>query len=467
MKMSEIAFMSVPELAAAIRAKEISAVDVVEANARQIEKYNGDHNIFTLPLVEEAKVRAKKLDDDAARGVFHGPLHGVTLAVKDAIDVAGYRNTYGTTSRLNSSPATQNASVVQSLVGAGANIIGLANLHELCYGGTSNNPWFGPVRNMWDPARMPGGSSGGSAVSVSSGCSAIAIGTDTGGSVRIPASVTGTSALKVTIDKFSTAGVMPLTWTLDTVGPMGRRAEDLSEAYAAMSGEPARQPSDSPRFANPNQIVVGIDRDYYLEQGRMEPGIYDGFVKAMDQLASLGVKIVDVSIPLLRQASAAQYAIVLGEASAVFSGPLREERPKYATATQGYLALGDTLLAQDYIAALRFRQELWNQMRDVFEQVDFLISPGTPHAASLIEQEEFVWPDGSTESLLDACWRFTFPSNLVGIPSLCQPCGVTPEGLPVGFQFIGRPNSEWPLLTIAAMVERELGWDFRAPMTKA
>ncbi len=465
--MSELAFMSVPELAAAIRAKQISAVDVVEANSRQIEKFNGDHNIFTLPLIDEAMAKAKRLDHDAARGVFHGPLHGVTLAVKDAIDVAGYRNTYGTASRLDSDPAVKNASVVQSLVDAGANIIGLANLHELCYGGTSNNPWFGPVRNMWDPTRMPGGSSGGSAVSVSSGCSAIAIGTDTGGSVRIPASVTGTAALKVTIDKFSTAGVMPLTWTLDTVGPMARRIEDLFEAYAALSGEASRRPAESPRFADPSQIVVGIDRDYYLEQGRMEPGIYEGFVKAMDQLASLGVKIIDVSIPLLRHASAAQYAIVLGEASAAFSGALRDERPKYASATQGYLALGDTLLAQDYIAALRFRQELWDQMREVFEKVDFLISPGTPHAASLIEQDEFVWPDGSTESLLDACWRFTFPSNLVGIPTTCQPCGITSEGLPVGFQFIGRPNSEWPLLSIAAMVERELGWDFRAPITKA
>ncbi len=465
--MSDIAFMSVPELAAAIRAGKISATDVVEANAKQIEKFNSDHNIFTLPLIDEARARAKDLDADAARGVFRGPLHGVTLAVKDAIDVAGYRNTYGTISRVDSAPAAGNASVVQSLVDAGANIIGLANLHELCYGGTSNNPWFGPVRNMWDPARMPGGSSGGSAVSVSSGCSAIAIGTDTGGSVRIPASVTGTAALKVTIDKFSTSGVMPLTWTLDTVGPMARRVEDLFEAYAAMSGEASRQPSDAPRFADPSQIVVGIDRSYYLEQGRMEPGIYDGFTKAMDELTGLGITIVDVSIPLLRHASAAQYAIVLGEASAAFSGPLRAERPKYSPESQGYLALGDTLLAQDYLAALRFRKELWDQMRDVFETVDFLIAPGTPHAASLIEQTEFTWPDGSTESLLDACWRFTFPSNLVGIPTTCQPCGVTPEGLPVGFQLIGRPNSEWPLLATAAMLERELEWNFRAPVTSA
>ena len=464
--MSEIAFMSVPELAAGIRKKSISAEEIAKANAEQIEKFGDAHNIYTLPLVSEAIDRAKIMDAEAARGAFRGPLHGITLSVKDAIDVAGYRNTYGTISRKDAPPAEKNAAVVQSLVNAGANVIGLTNLHELCYGGTSNNPWFGPVRNMWDSERMPGGSSGGSAVAVSSGCSAIAIGTDTGGSVRIPASVTGTASIKPTIKKYSTAGVMPLTWTLDTVGPMARRVEDLFEAYAAMAGESSRPGSRDPRYADLSQLVVGIDRDYYLEQGRMEPGIYDGFVKAMAALESAGVTIVDVSIPLLRDASAAQYAIVLGEASAAFSGPLREERPKYGTDIQGYLALGDSLLAQDYLSAVRFREELWTQMREVFEKVDFLISPGTPHAASLIEQGEFLWPDGSTESLLDACWRFTFPSNLVGIPSTCQPCGLTPEGLPVGFQLIGRPDSEWPMLNVAAALERELAWDFRAPATK-
>jgi len=464
--MSDIAFMSVPELAAAIRARKLSARELVDANAAQIEKFGAAHNIYTVPLVDEARERAGQMDAEAARGAFRGPLHGITLSVKDAFDVAGYRNSYGTISRLQSPPATANAAAVESLVNAGANIIGIANLHELCYGGTSNNPWFGPVRNMWDPARMPGGSSGGSAVAVSAGCSAIAVGTDTGGSVRIPASVTGTSALKVTIGKIPTTGVMPLTWTLDTVGPMGRRIEDLAEAFAAMSGEATRRPSSADRLPNLSDITVGIDRSYYLEQGRMEPGIYAGFVQAEEQLRGLGVTIVDVSIPLLKDASAAQYAIVLGEASAAFSGPMRAERPKFGTDIQGYLALGDSLLAQDYLAALRFRKELWDQMRGVFESVDFLISPGTPHAASLIEQGSFTWPDGSEESLLDACWRFTFPSNLVGIPSTCQPCGVTAEGLPVGFQIIGRPDSEWDLLSMAAQLERDLDWSFRAPLTK-
>lgn len=159
--MSDIAFMSVPELAAGIRNKSIKATDIVDANAKQISKFAESHNIYTLPLVDEARDRAEQMDQEAARGVFRGPLHGITLSVKDAIDVAGYRNTYGTISRKDAPPATSNAAVVQSLVDAGANIIGLSNLHELCYGGTSNNPWFGPVRNMWDPERMPGGSSGG------------------------------------------------------------------------------------------------------------------------------------------------------------------------------------------------------------------------------------------------------------------------------------------------------------------
>ena len=293
----------------------------------------------------------------------------------------------------------------------------------------------------------------------------MALGTDTGGSVRIPASVTGTSALKVTVGTLSTRGVMPLTWTLDTVGPMARRVEDLFAPYAALSGSDERTKANGYSTPGNKKIVLGIDRSYYLEEGRIEPGVYSVFLTALEQLKSAGVTIVDVSMPLLKNASPAQYALVLAEAAAVHSGKHRAERREYGADVQGYLALGDGLLAQDYIAAHRFRAELWNQMRSVFEGVDFLVSPSTPHVASPIGQGEFLWPNGTTESLLDACWRFTFPSNLVGIPSISQPCGLTPEGLPVGLQLIGRPNSEWDLLIAARNFEREMDWDFRPPST--
>lgn len=464
--MTDLSFLSLDAAAEGIRSRSHSATELLEACVQRIEKFGRDHNVFTNLLIDEARTRAEKLDDEAKRGTFRGPLHGIPLAVKDLIDVAGHTNTGGTACRRGGPPATANAPVTQALLDAGAMIVGLTNLHEWAYGGTSNNPSFGPVRNLWDPARMPGGSSGGSAVAVSGGMAFAALGTDTGGSVRIPASVTGTSSLKVTVGKLSTTGVLPLSWTLDSVGPMTRRAEDLFRPYAALLGRGDRSRRQGPRTPDLRDLVLGIDRAYYLEQGRMEPGIYSGFTQALEQLEAAGITIKDVSIPKLTHASAAQYLLVLAEASAVHSGTRRVDRPQYGEDVQGYLALGDTLLAQDYIAALRFRTELFEEYRAAFEEVDFLVSPTTPHAASLIEQGEFTWPDGSIESLLDACWRFTFPSNLVGIPSTSQPCALTEDELPVGFQLIGRPHSEWALLETASRLEREFAWDFRPPLTQ-
>lgn len=468
--MSELAFLTVAETARGLRERTFSALELVEANATQIERWNPSHSVFTVTTVEEARERARQLDAEAARGVFRGPLHGLTVAVKDLIDVAGHPNSAGTGARRHADPAVSHAPAVQALTDAGANVIGLANLHEWAYGGSSSNPFFGSVRNIWDEDRIPGGSSGGSAVAVAAGMASFALGTDTGGSVRIPASLTGISSLKVTVGSVPTRGVMPLSWTLDTVGPMARRAEDLVLPYAALRGGAAHTgaahtgAAERPR-PDLRRLVVGIDRDYYLQRGRVDPDVYAVFTGVLADLEAVGARVVDVSIPLLRESSPAQYALVLAEASAVHSGHHRAERAGYGEDVQALLALGDTVLAGDYLAALRFRTELWAQMRGVFEEVDVLLSPTTPHAATLIGQDEVVWPDGSSESFLDACWRFTYPSNLVGVPSTSQPCGLTSTGLPVGLQVIGRPGSEPFLLDLAGTMERTFGWDFRAPAT--
>ena len=463
--MSELAFLTVTETARGLRERTFSALELVEANAGQIERWNESHAVFTLTTIEEARERARQLDAEAARGVFRGPLHGLTVAVKDLIDVAGYPNTAGTGARRHADPAASHAPAVQALTDAGANVIGLANLHEWAYGGSSSNPFFGSVRNIWDEARIPGGSSGGSAVAVAAGMASFALGTDTGGSVRIPASLTGISSLKVTVGSVPTRGVMPLSWTLDTVGPMARRAEDLALPYAALRTRASRGAAAQRPRPDLRRLVVGIDRDYYLQRARIDPDVYAVFTGVLADLEAVGARVVDTSIPLLQESSPAQYALVLAEASAIHSGAHRAERGGYGEDVQALLALGDTVLAGDYLAALRFRTELWAQMRAVFEEVDVLLSPTTPHAATLVGQDEVVWPDGSSESFLDACWRFTYPSNLVGIPSTSQPCGLTSSGLPVGLQIIGRPNSEPFLLDLAGSMERTFDWDFRAPAT--
>jgi aspartyl-tRNA(Asn)/glutamyl-tRNA(Gln) amidotransferase subunit A len=449
-------------VASDLRSGKVTSRQLVDTCLETIERFS-DHNVFTLVTADDARRRADELDAAAARGQIQGPLHGIPVAVKDLMNVAGYRNTAGTGSRRDAAPAEKSAVVVQALLDAGAVLVGLTNLHEWAYGGTSDNPFFGPVRNLWDSTRMPGGSSGGSAVAVSGGMAFVALGTDTGGSVRIPASVTGTASLKITVGSLSNEGILPLTWTLDGPGPMARTVADLVTPYEVLSG----RPRSSAKRRDLKHLRLGIDRRYFLEQGRIETGVYDGFTAALDQLQAAGVEVVDVSMPLLKESAAAQYAIVLGESAAVHSGPLRAQRHLYGTDVQGFLALGDTLTAQDYLAALRFRAPLFQQFAAAFDEVDFIVSPTTPHVASVIGDNEFEWPDGSTEGLLDACWRFTYPANLIGLPAVAQPCALTPEGLPVSLQLVGRPHSELELLAAGVQIEQEMGWYFAPPAVTA
>ena len=458
-EMTELSIAPLAHIVPGLRSKEISARDLVEANLRQISALENEFHPFTRILADEALARAAQLDDCAARGEFRGSLHGVTLAVKDLIDVEGYPNTAGTGVRRDAMPAHRNAKCVQALVDEGAIIIGLTNLHEWAYGGTSANPVFGSVANPWDPTRIPGGSSGGSAAAVSLGMAAIALGTDTGGSVRIPSSLSGVSGLKTTASQIDTQGVLPLSWTLDTVGPIARRVSDLLLPYVALR-RPALQAKDIVRRENLDGIVIGVDSSYYADTSRMEPEVSEVFAKTLGTLSELGAKIQEVEIPLLHHASAAQYAIILAEASTVHSGPFREDRNTYGADVQRLLSIGDTVLATDYLAALRFRGMLWAQFAQAFEDVHVMISPTNPHVAPPMGTETLTWPNGESESLLDAIWRHTFPSNLTGLPSLTQPCAVTSQGLPVGLQWIAAPGEESLLLSLAAGVEQAAGWIF-------
>lgn len=462
-----MAFQGLEETAKAIREGDSTSVQVTEACLAQIDAYNDSLAVFNQVLRQEALERAAALDRDRGRGVVHGPLHGVPFAVKDLMDIAGYSNSCGTAHRRDGAKATTTAAAAQAMLNAGAVLVGLTNLHEWAYGGTSSNPHFGFVRNAWDSDRIPGGSSGGSAVAVSAGMAYAALGTDTGGSVRIPASMTGTAALKVTVGGISTAGVHPLSWTLDSVGPMARKVADLRTPYEVMATTGPGITANPRRISSLRGLRVGIDRSYYLEEGRIEPAVYEGFQAILKKLAELGVEIVEVSVPSLKFASSAQYTLVLAEASAVHSGPLLANRPLYGDDVQGYLALGDTLLAQDYIASLRFRDRLFRDYKAAFAAVDFLVSPSTPFASSPIGQETFLWPDGSEESLLDACWRFTFPSNLAGIPSLSMATGLADNGLPLSLQLIGSPLSEIALLDAGELLEREFTWDNIPTVVKA
>lgn len=459
----DLSIAPVSQIISALRSREISALELVEIHLARIDALQDTYHPFTRVLADEARTRAVELDELASKGQFRGSLHGVTLAVKDLMDVGGYPNTAGTSVRREAPAALRNAAGVQSLVDEGAVIIGLTNLHEWAYGGTSDNPIFGPVANPWDPTRIPGGSSGGSAVAVSLGMTAIALGTDTGGSIRIPSSLSGVSGLKTTAGQISTRGVLPLSWTLDTVGPLARRVADLAVPYAALRGN-SIDPVLMQARTHLSGVTIGIDRSYYADSNRMDAAVTEAFNAALLTLEQLGAVVRDVNIPLLHGASAAQYAIILSEASSVHSGRFRDDRPTYGADVQRLLGIGDTVLATDYLAAMRFRSMLWEQFAAAFKEVDVLVAPTNPHVATPMNTENLEWPNGESESLLDAIWRHTFPSNLAGLPSLSQPCALTPEGLPVGLQWIAPPGEESLLIALAGGVEAAAGWVFRPPV---
>lgn len=456
--------LPVAELAGVIRAREVTSREVVAAFLAQADAIS-DHNAFIQLLTDDALERAAQLDGLIGDGQPPGPLHGVPMAVKDNIAVAGYPTTAGTASRRASGVAASSAPAVRALVDAGAVVIGLTNMHEWACGPTSKNPFFGSVHNPWDSDRVAGGSSGGSAVAVALRAAAFALGTDTGGSVRIPSSMCGTAALKVTTGALPMTGVLPISATLDSLGPMAITVEDLALPFAVLSRAfPAPQ---APRRVNQlGDCTFGIDRTQ-LDGGRLDPEVLSLFETCLDELTRSGARLREVSIPLLDRAWDAQVAVSLAEAAMVHSDPSRMNRSSYSREIQELLAVGDAVTKQEYVRAQQLRPQLLRQYLDVFEEVDLLVSPTTPLPATPIElsaDAEVTWPDGSRELLHAAIGRLTFPSNLAGVPSLSLPCGLTDQGLPVGLQLVGRPWSDSELLTTGTWIETIVGGRFTPPM---
>jgi aspartyl-tRNA(Asn)/glutamyl-tRNA(Gln) amidotransferase subunit A len=297
------------------------------------------------------------------------------------------------------------------------------------------------VLNPWDEARVPGGSSGGSAVAAAAGLAPIALGTDTAGSVRIPAACTGTSGLKVTAGRISMRGVHPLAWTLDTLGPHGRTVADLVRPYRALTGEDRPLPA-----ADLPATRIGVDRGFFLDPARTDAGVRARIEAALEELRASGVEVVDVSIPELQGAEAAEYAIILAEAAAAHDGAHRPNRREYGAEIRRYLAQGDLVLAVDYIRALRYRTVLHDAFAHAFAEVDFLVSPTLPILPP-------PWGDPAAGQL----WRFTLPANVAGLPALAQPCGFH-DGLPVSFQLMARAGCELELLAFGRLLERSFDW---------
>ena len=436
---------TIEEFARRLRTRQISALDLTEQCLARIHQQNAQLNAFILVCADAARAQARQADEELAAGHDRGPLHGVPVSLKDLFDVRGVATTAASRVR-EGHVAQRDASAVSRLRAAGAVLIGKTNLHEFAFGTTNDESAFGPVRNPYDPTRSPGGSSGGSAVSLVTGMALATLGTDTGGSIRIPAAACGTVGLKPTLNELPTDGVVPLSHTLDHVGPLAMNVTDAWHVYTALTGAP------SPPLAPPSlsSLRFGIPRKYFCEL--LDAEVRARFEGALDVLRLSGATLVDVEIRYASLIAPIYVHICFGDAAA-YHGPMLESMPeRYTVPVRLRLETARYVLAEDYVRALEGRQALTREVDAALAHCDALALPtlpipAPPTGATSVEIGE------SREPVRNVMLRLTQLFNLTGHPAVSLPCGRTKEGLPCGLQLAGARLQTNRLLGIAKAVE--------------
>ena len=432
----------------------------------RIERFNPELNVYITVTAEPARQQARKAEAELSvprgrrSGRDRGPLHGIPISLKDNIYTAGIRTTAGS-EILREFVPENDAPIVVRLRQAGAVLLGKCNMHEFAYGVTTNNPHYGAAHNPWDTSRIAGGSSGGSAVAVSAGLCFGSIGSDTGGSIRIPAALCGVVGLKPTLHRVEVTGVIPLSPSLDCVGPLGRTTGDTAILFRALvrgeggHGAAGRLRKGEKKLSN---LRLGLPREFFFEM--VSPEVKKVFELALKCLKRSGAKIKGVSIPLLRQTEGAGNQIAWAEATHYHqqSGWFPERAAEYGDDVRSRLVAGTKVSATEYLEAIDQQKRFTSQLAQVMktEDIDALVVPSTTLAAPPINEEtsRVGGKDHPTRALLLVLTR---PANLAGVPAISVPSGFTPGGLPVGLQLIGAPNSEEQLLHIADVYERSVG----------
>lgn len=437
--------MTIAKARAELRAGRTTSVELTRRCLEVIAQRNPELNAFITVTEEIARARAAELDAELARGVDRGPLHGIPIAHKDIICTKGILTTSGSKLYADSVPG-EDAALVTQLHASGAVLVGKTGLHELAYGITSNNPHYGAIRNPHDPARIPGGSSGGAAVAVATGMALMATGTDTGGSVRIPASFCGVAGLKPTYGLLNRSGIRPLGLTLDHPGPLAPTVEDVALTMAALS---ALQPVDGRGL---HGLKLGLPENYFFE--RSQPAVSESVRRAAQLAEELGAHIVPVRVPDIDGLNTVSRVILLAEATAVYQKHLDSGRDRIGPDVLALLDQGRLLPAVDYVNAQRLRTVFRREFRRLFQSVDVLFTPTTPATAPLIGQNE-VEIGSKPQDVRLAATSFVRGFNLLGLPALSLPCGRDAAGLPIGLQIIGRAGEDNVVLQIGAAIEKE------------
>ncbi|ANH95138.1 amidase [Streptomyces sp. SAT1] len=453
--------LSLTAAAAAIRSRQLSPVELTDSVLDRIAQREPHLGAYVTVTAERARASARAAEREIAAGRHRGPLHGIPMGVKDLIDVAGVATT--ASSRVRAGHRAQaDSTVAARLAEAGAVLLGKTHTHEFAYGLTTPQ-----TRNAWDQGRIAGGSSGGSAVAVAAGTATFALGTDTGGSIRVPAALNGVVGLKPTYGLLPRRGVTSLSWSLDHVGPITRTAGDAALVLAALTAHDARDPASVPARAQAQAqatdyrpdagtdlagLRVGVPRTYYFDH--VGPETEAAVRLAVDRLQALGARLVEVEIPMTRYMQATQWGLMVPEATAYHEDTLRTAPELYQPDVRILLEAGELMTAGDYLRAQRSRTLMRQEWARLFRDVDLIAAPTVPMTAVRAGEETVTWADGTVESVSDAYVRLSSPANITGMPSLSVPVGQDAAGLPVGMQLLGRPFEEDVLLRVGHAYEQ-------------
>ncbi len=435
-------------IAAAIQSREASAPEVLDAALERIRARDGDLNAFTTVLEDSARAEAAGAEREIAAGRYRGPLHGVPVSIKDLIDVAGVPTTAASRVPTGPPPAAD-APVVARLREAGAVIIGKCNLHEFAFGTTGEDSAFGPARHPLDPDRSPGGSSSGSAVSVAAGMAWASVGTDTGGSIRIPAAACGVVGLKPTFGEVPCDGVVPLAPSLDHAGPLARCVADVRLVFRALRGtDPAL-----PAAREPVTRRLGCPRPFFLD--RLDAEVRATFEQAAERLRDAGWDVRDAPVGHAEDTPAVCLHLLLPEAAAAHAHGLDRHADRYCADVRLRLELGRYVMAEDYVRAQRGRTVLATAVDAALAGCDALVLPALALPAPRLGAAT-VEIDGRPEPLRPLTLRLTQLFNATGHPAVSIPCGSTGGGLPCGLQLVGRRDRTDHLLDVAEACEAAL-----------
>jgi len=462
MNESELATLTLAGAGRLLKAKRLSPIELTRASLARIERLEPSLHAFITITAELAMEQAKAAEREIMNGQYRGPLHGIPITLKDLYYTKGVRTTAGSRILADFVPAHDATSVVR-LRDAGAVLLGKTNLHEWACGVTTDNPFFGTCHNPWRSGYIPGGSSGGSAAAVAASLGLASLGSDTGGSVRIPASMCGIVGHKPTYGLVPRFGILPESWGFDHAGPLTRTAQDAAIVLQAIAGPDPRDPScvtrRPPSFVRGmnrgiDGVRIGIPGRYYFDG--VHPDVEARVREAIDVMRALGARIVDVSIPEAEIAMDCCFVIAWAEAAHYHRDWIRTRPEDYGPDLRDLLESAILYLADDYLQAQRVRARVRAAYRRAFEHVDLLLSPTGPLPATAHGTSE-VTLDGRRVSVMESAARFTAIANVTGEPACSVPCGLTGEGLPVGLMLQGRTLEDALVLRAAHAYQSAAG----------